>query len=186
MTTETTTRPFAGGYAADPVHSSFGFALTHMGVSTFRGSFSDVRASLESGPDGIALQGAAKVESISIVDPPEFRAHVLSAEFFDAESHPEIAFSSSAVALDDDGSAEIDGELTIKGITKPVHATGSWVAPREALGGMRGALELEATVDRRDFGMNWQLELPGGGNAAEYEITISAHLELLQSPEGEA
>src|SRR5262249_7043372 len=127
MATQTKAGPFTGTYTADPVHSSFGFALKHMSVSTFRGSFSDVSASLEAGDDGLELEGAAKVESISITEPPEFRAHVLSAEFFDADEHPEIGFRSSDVALADDGTVSVDGELTIKGITNPVTATGTWV-----------------------------------------------------------
>src|ERR1700704_4845056 len=69
----TATQPLAGRFQADPVHSSFGFAVKHMGVNTFRGTLADVDASYV---DGV-LEGRAKVESISIVNPPEFRAHVL-------------------------------------------------------------------------------------------------------------
>src|SRR2546430_16871662 len=90
MSTTTTPRPLAGTYKADPIHSSFGFAVRHMGVSTFRGSFSDVEATLA---DGV-LEGRAKVESISIVSPADFRAHVLGSDFFDAHGHPQAAFRS--------------------------------------------------------------------------------------------
>src|SRR5947199_9716031 len=105
MSTATTTLPLAGTYKADPIHSSFGFAVKHMGVSTFRGSFSDVEATLT---DGV-LEGRAKVESISIVSPGDFRAHVLSPEFFDAERHPEVVFRSSDLDLADDGTATVRG-----------------------------------------------------------------------------
>jgi polyisoprenoid-binding protein YceI len=183
MTTVTKVRPFEGIFQADPVHSSFGFSIEHMGVSTFRGTLSDVRATLHAGDDRIALEGAAKAESISIQDPPEFRAHVLGPEFFDADNHPEVTYRSEDVELRDDGSASVDGELTIRGITRRVTATGTYVAPREGPRGLHGALELEATFDRRDFGFDWQMELPGGGNAAGWEVTLTAHLELISATE---
>jgi len=185
MTTETKVRPFNGNYSADPVHSSFGFAIEHMGVSTYRGTLSDVRASLHAGDDGIALEGAAKAESISITEPPEFRAHVLGGEFFDIENHPEVTFRSNDVELTDDGRATVEGELTIRGVTRPVTATGTYGAPRDVAEGhgQHGALELEATFDRRDFGFEWQMELPGGGNAAGWEVTLTVHLELVADEE---
>ena len=79
MSTITTTQ-LSGTYDVDPVHSSLGFAVRYQGVSVFRGTLADVAATLAGG----RLEGASKVESISIRTPAQFRAHVLSAEFFDA------------------------------------------------------------------------------------------------------
>jgi polyisoprenoid-binding protein YceI len=177
--TTTTEAKLDQTFQADPIHSSFGFAVKHMGVSTFRGSLSDVDATLEPGDDGPVLEGAARVESISIHEPAEFRAHVLGAEFFDAESHPEVTFRSTRVDLGADGSAEVEGELTIRGTTRAVVAKGTWVEPREAPGGQRAALELEAKFDRRDFGFDWQMEMPSGGDVLDYEVTLTIHLELV-------
>jgi polyisoprenoid-binding protein YceI len=171
------TTPFAGAYAADPIHSSFGFAVRYQGVSLFKGTFSEADAAFVDG----RLEGSAKVESISITTPEQFRAHVLSAEFFDAENHPEIKFASSSVDLREDGTAEVHGELTIKGITRPVHATGTWLAPAaDAFGNSRGHLNLEAVVDRTEFDMNWNLPLPSGGNALANEVTITVELSLVE------
>src|SRR3954462_4553017 len=89
----TATTPFAGTYVADPVHSSFGFAVRYQGVSLFRGTLSEVAASLTEG----RLDGTAQVESISIRTPEQFRAHVLGAEFFDAANHPEVRFASTSL-----------------------------------------------------------------------------------------
>ncbi len=111
-------QPFAGTYRAQPVPSSFAFAVRHTGVFWFRGSLSDVAATLRGDDDGLALEGAARVDSISVVEPAAMRAHLLGPEFFDAERHPEITFRSTAVRLADDGRAEVDGELTIRGITR--------------------------------------------------------------------
>src|SRR3954453_10015096 len=169
-----TTQQLAGSFKADPVHSSFGFAVKHMGVSTFRGTFSAVNPTRA---DGV-LDGRAKVESISIVSPADFRAHVLGADFFAADQHPEVLFRSTSVDLADDGTATVRGELTIRGITREVVATGTWTPPTEALGGVVAALELNAEIDRTQFGMTWNAPLPKGGNALGEKVTLTIHLEL--------
>src|SRR5919206_3352442 len=98
-----TSTPLSGTYTADPVHSSFGFAVSYQGVSVFRGTLSDVTATLADG----RLEGAAEVESISIRTPEQFRAHVLSPEFFDAANHPQVRFASTEVDLRPDGPARV-------------------------------------------------------------------------------
>jgi polyisoprenoid-binding protein YceI len=180
VSTSVATSQFAGAYVADPVHSSFGFAVTYNGASKFRGTLSDVQARLTAGDDGVALEGAAQVESISIVEPAQFRAHLLSADFFHAEEHPEVSFHSKNVVLGDDGSATVVGDLTIRGATREVTATGTYAAPTEGLGGvLRGGLNLETTFDRRDFGLDWQAELPGGGQAVAWDVTLEIQLFLV-------
>jgi polyisoprenoid-binding protein YceI len=172
-----TTTPLSGTYNADPVHSSFGFAVRYQGVSVYRGTLSDVTASLSGG----RLEGTAKVESISIRQPEQFRAHVLSPEFFDAANHPEITFASTELDLADDGSARVTGELTIKGITQPIEATGTWTAPAaDAFGNTRGHLQLEAVIDRTQWDMNWNMPLPSGGNVLENDVTLTVDLSLVE------
>jgi len=172
----TTATALAGTYTADPVHSSFGFAVRYQGVSLFKGTLGDVSATLADGK----LEGSAKVESISIRTPEQFRAHVLSAEFFDVENHPEVTFSSTSIEVGDDGGATVEGDLTIRGVTKPVTATGTWIAPAaDAFGNQRGHLNLEATIDRTEFGLNWNMDLPGGGKALANEVTLTVELSLV-------
>jgi polyisoprenoid-binding protein YceI len=172
-----TATPLAGTYAADPVHSSFGFSVRYQGVSLFRGTLNEVNATLADG----RLDGAAKVESISIRTPEQFRAHVLSAEFFDAENHPEVTFTSNDLAVADDGTVKVEGELTIKGITHPVTATGTWVAPApDAFGSTRGHLNLEAVIDRTQWEMNWNAPLPSGGKALANEVTLTVDISLVE------
>jgi polyisoprenoid-binding protein YceI len=171
------TATLAGTYAADPIHSSFGFAVRYQGVSLFRGTLEDVTATLADGK----LVGTAKVESISIRTPDAFRAHVLSEEFFDAANHPEVTFTSSDLELSDDGTAKVNGELTIKGITKPVTATGTWIAPAaDAFGNTRGHLQLEATIDRTEFDINWNMPLPSGGKALANDVTLTVDISLTE------
>jgi len=172
-----TATQLSGAYTADPVHSSFGFGVRYQGVSLFKGTLDEVDAKLVDG----RLEGSAKVESISIRKHEQFRAHVLGAEFFDAANHPEVTFTSQDIDIADDGTAKVEGELTIKGITRPVSATGTWVAPAaDAFGNTRGHLNLEAVVDRTEYDMNWNMALPSGGNVLANNVTLTVELSLVE------
>ena len=176
------TQQFTGTFVADPDHSSFLFALKHMKVSSFRATFGDVEARLVGDDAGLTLEGRARVESISINNPPEFREHVINGEdFFDAGNHPEIVFRSNRVELADDGRAKVEGELEIRGSSRSVTATGTYqAAVEDPYGSVRTAIELTATVDRRDWGMDWQMPLPKGGDVLGYEVELTVHLELIR------
>src|SRR3954454_3402833 len=173
----TTATKLQGTYTVDPVHSSFGVAVRYQGVSLFKGSLDEVDAKVVDGK----IDGTAKVESISIRTPEQFRAHVLSAEFFDAENHPTVDFRSNDIELGEDGTAKVEGELTIKCITRPITAAGTWIAPEaDAFGSTRGHLNLEAVVDRTEFEMNWNAPLPSGGKALANEVTLTVELSLVE------
>jgi polyisoprenoid-binding protein YceI len=171
---------FAGTYHAQPAPSSFAFAVRHSGVFWYRGSLSDVAATLRDDGDGLVLEGSARVESISVVEPAAMRAHVLGAEFFDVERHPEITFRSTAIRLAEGGRAEVDGELTIRGVTRPIAADGHYAAPRMSGFGEIAGLELQTSIDRREFGFEWQAPLPGGGNAVGWDVVIDIDLLLMR------
>jgi polyisoprenoid-binding protein YceI len=171
-------QPFAGTYHAQPVPSSFAFAVRHSGVFWYRGSLSDVAATLCGDGDVLALEGSARVDSISVVEPPAMRASVLGPDFFDTERHPEITFRSNTVRLADDGRAEVDGELTIRGVTRPVTASGHYAPPRPSSFGEIAGLQLQTSFDRREFGFEWQLQLPGGGNAVSWDVQVDIDLLL--------
>lgn len=176
----TYTSPIAGTYAADPIHSSFGFAVKYMGGATYRGTFDKVSAKLEAGPSGASLTGFAEVDSISIRSPEPFRAHVLGNDFFTAAEHPEITFTSDELVLDEDGSATVNGELTIRGTSCPVRARGSWTPPvADPTGKRRANLALEATVSRRDYGITWDVRMPDGSPALADEVTLTVDLFLV-------
>src|SRR3954451_11316631 len=152
-------QPCLGTYRAQPVPSSFAFAVRHSGVFWYRGSLPDVAATLRGDGDALVLEGSARVESISVVEPAAMRASVLGPEFFDAEHHPEITFRSTAVRLADAGRAEVEGELTIRAVTRPVTASGHYTAPRQSSFGEIAGLQLHTSFDRREFGFEWQMAL---------------------------
>jgi polyisoprenoid-binding protein YceI len=176
------TQPFTGTFTVDPVHSTFAFTVTHMRVSTFRASFDDVTAQVVADEHGIRLEGSVRVDSVSIRTPAEFRQHVVyGSDFFDADNHPQITFRSTDVRLDEDGTAVVTAELTIKGMTKPVTLTGTYQPPTaDPFGGTRAGIDLSATVDRRDWDLSWQAPLPGGGIALGTDVKLSAQIELVK------
>jgi polyisoprenoid-binding protein YceI len=177
---ELAVQPFSGTYRAQPEPSTFAFAVRHSGVFRYRGSLSDVAATLRGDGDALALEGSARVDSISVVEPAAMRAHVLGPDFFDAERHPEITFRSTAVRLAEDGRAEVDGELTIRGVTRPVTAGGHYALPRQAGFGEAAGLQLQTSFDRREFGFDWQMELPGGGDAVSWDVDVDIDLLLMR------
>lgn len=172
----------AGTYVVDPVHSSIGFAVVHNGVSTFRSGFADYEVRL-SGGESPELSGSVDVASVQI-DEPNLKGHLLSPEFFDAERHPQLRFASSELDVAEDGAATIRGELEIRGEKREIEAKGRVVPLGGDLAGKaRVGLSFEAGVDRRNFGLDWQAELPNGSEVLDYEVSISVELELVGEAE---
>lgn len=169
----------AGSYALDPVHSSILFAVTHNGLTTFRSGFERYEARF-SGGETPNLVGTVEVESIEI-DEEMLKGHLLSPEFFDIQKYPQLRFASSELSIGEDGTLHILGELEIHGEKREVEASGRFAQLGEDLGGSeRVGLSLEATVDRRNFGLDWQAQLPSGGDVLDYAVTINVDLELVR------
>jgi polyisoprenoid-binding protein YceI len=171
----------AGTWSDDKVHSTVGFAVKHMVVSTFRGRFEDFDATLVSGEDGsLRLEGAVKADSIVVKD-ENLAAHLKSPEFFDTERYPEISFSSTLVRAEG-GELIVDGELTVKGQSRPIEARGTITEPVVTFGDVEKiGVELEATVDRTEYGLNWNAPLPKGGFALDNDVKLVVSLELLKA-----
>ncbi|HEY6962714.1 MAG TPA: YceI family protein [Gaiellaceae bacterium] len=161
-----------GTFVADTVHSNVAFEVPYA-VATFSGTVTDFEGSLVDGH----LEGSAKIESLQTKE-ENLQAHLMSPEFFDAERNPTVAFSGE---LSRDGDkATVDGELTMKGITKPVTLTGTITGPAvDHFGATRVGLKLETTVDRTHYDMNWNMPLPNGEPALSNEVTLKADLTLV-------
>lgn len=167
-----------GTWAVDPVHSSIGFAVTHNGVTTFRSGFERYDARL-SGGESARLEGTVDVDSVEI-DEEMLKGHLLSPEFFDVQRFPQLRFASSELSVGEDGTLRVLGELEIHGEKREVEASGRFAHLGGDLAGKeRVGLSLEATVDRRNFGLDWQAQLPSGGDVLDYAVTISIELELV-------
>src|SRR2546423_10724720 len=162
-----------GTWHLDPVHSSIGFELAYMG-GVFRGQFREVEATL----DDARLTGAAKVASVDVKD-ENLAAHLASPEFFDVERYPELRFDSTEIEGGE--KLAIRGEITIKGVTRPVELTGSATEPlTDAYGRERFGVTVKTTLDRTAFGLNWNLPLPSGEPALSNEVTLVAELFLVK------
>jgi polyisoprenoid-binding protein YceI len=180
MSTETLNQQIpAGTWTVDPVHSAVHFAITHNRVATFRSRFTGFTAALTGGEEP-RLEGSVEIASIDIEE-PQLKGHLLSPDFFDAERHPEMRFTSTELSVADDGSVRLAGELEVRGATHTVQAGGRFGALGADLGGNeRVGLSFETTIDRRRLGLDWNADLPSGGQVLEYDVAINVELELVQ------
>ena len=180
MSAATTERIVPNGtWAVDNAHSSANFEVEHGGVSVFRGGFRPIDATLTATDDGLVLEGAVKVESIS-VDDENIRPHLLSPDFFDVLRNPRITYRSTEIAGGAD-ELRVTGKLSMAGLSLPVTATGRVRGPVSFGEGLEKlSVSLETTVDRTAFGMVWQMELPGGEQALANDVRLVVELELLK------
>jgi polyisoprenoid-binding protein YceI len=178
MTTTTDVTVPAGTWALDAVHSSVAFEIDYLG-GAFKGSFREIGAELTTDGETARLSGVAQVASVDVKD-ETLSTHLQAPDFFDAEREPELRFSADGVALDGD-TVEVQGEVTIKGVTRPVTVTGTVVPPVTGIRGEeRVGLRVGATVDRTQFGVSWNAPLPGGGQALSDEVRIAAELYFVK------
>jgi polyisoprenoid-binding protein YceI len=162
-----------GTWTADTVHSGLSFEVPYA-VATFSGDVPGFQATLT---DGV-LAGSAQIASLRVKD-EALQAHLLSPEFFDAERHPEVSFTSTAIRSEGDRVA-IDGDLTIKGVTKPATLEGTITGPAvDHFGATRVGFKLETVIDRREFDINWNMPLPSGEPALSNDVTLKADLTLV-------
>ena len=172
--TESRTALPTGTWVLDPVHSTIGFELPYL-AGTFRGSFKDIDAKLTAD----SLSGSARVASVDVKD-ENLAAHLQSPEFFDAERHAELTFASRSIERSGD-ELKVDGEITIRGTTKPVELVGKIGDPiTDGYGNERVNVTLGTTVDRTAFGLNWNMPLPNGQQALQNEVTLVAELYFVQ------
>jgi polyisoprenoid-binding protein YceI len=181
MSTSTETierRVPAGNWNVDPLHSTVRFAVTHGGIATYRSGFAEFAVTL-SGGEQPRLEGTVEVASIAIEE-PHMKGHLMGPEFFDAERFPQLRFSSTELTIEDDGTVRLAGELEMRGERRQVEASGRFGALAADLGGNpRLGLALATAVDRRDFGISFQAELPGGGEVVAFAVAIEVDLQLV-------
>ena len=173
--TETRTDLPSGTWQVDPVHSTVAFSVKHMLVANFRGGFGTFDVKL----DENGLRGTVDVSSVDVSE-PNLNGHLLSPDFFDVERNPQLSFRSTAIRASG-GELDIDGELSIKGVTKPVKITGTVSGPvtHPFDASSRLGLELETVVDRTAFGLNWNAPFSTGGFAVGNDVKLHAELELV-------
>ena len=167
----------AGSWNLDPVHSAVGFEVDYL-AGTFRGQFRDVQVELDTADSGTRIEGSAEVASVDVKD-ENLAAHLQSPDFFDAERFPTLRFVAEDVDLDS-VSVVVAGEITIKGVTKPTVLRGTLTGPTtDPYGNTRYGLDLKTKIDRTEFGLNWNADMPDGTKALANEVTLKAELSLV-------
>jgi polyisoprenoid-binding protein YceI len=176
MSTTTDTRQAlpVGTWQLDPIHSTIGFEVDYL-AGSFRGQFREVAGKLDAAGDKPVLMGSAKVASVDVKD-ENLAAHLQSPDFFDAERYPELSFESSEIDRTGD-QIKVRGGITIKGVERPVELTGTIAEPlTDYTGNEKLSVKLDTTVDRTEFGVNWNVPLPDGKPALADEVKLAAEL----------
>jgi polyisoprenoid-binding protein YceI len=186
-TTDTTTTQIpTGTYTIDPSHSRIGFVARHAMVTKVRGSFNEFDGTGNFDADNpTAAQLQLTIQAASIDTRSADRdAHLRSNDFFDMDTHPEIRFVSTAVEQTGDDEYQVTGDLTIKGVTKPVtiefEYTGTAVDP---YGNTRIGLDGKTTVNRKDWGVNWNAALEAGGVLVSEKVTLEFEVSAIRTGE---
>ena len=169
-----------GTWKVDPSHSEVGFVVRHLMVSKVKGRFTDVSGTITVAEDVLQSSVVATARTASIDTRDENRdAHLRSADFFDADNNPEITFRSTALRAKG-SDFEMDGELTIKGVTKPVtfslEFNGATANPLAA-GAATAGFSAETEINRKDFGLEWNVALESGGVLVGEKIKITLEIE---------
>jgi len=184
MTTPTVPTTLTGTYTIDPAHSRIGFVARHAMVTKVRGSFNEFDGSgyLDAAnPANSKLELSIKAASIDTRN-ADRDAHLRSNDFFDMDTYPQITFTSTSVEPSGDSAYRVTGDLTIKGATRPVSIdfeyTGSAVDP---YGNQRIGFEGTTTVNRKDWGVNWNAALEAGGVLVSENVTLEFDVSAIRS-----
>jgi polyisoprenoid-binding protein YceI len=183
VTTTTPAETLSGKYILDPAHSRIGFVARHAMVTKVRGSFNDFEGTGyfdAVDPSRSHLEVTVKAASIDTRN-ADRDAHLRTNDFFDMETYPEIRFVSTAVEPVDETTYRVTGDLTIKGVTRPVSIdfeyTGSAVDP---FGNQRLGLEGSTTVNRKDWGINWNAALDTGGVLVSEKVVLEFEVSAIR------
>ena len=175
-------------WTIDTAHTNVSFVARHLGLSKVRGQFTSFKGEVEGGLEDLtSVRGRVEVDMASVDTGNADRdGHLKSADFFDVENHPTMVFETTTVVKAGD-SYKVVGDLTIKGITKPVEFEyehgGDSVDPygNQKIGGT-----LTATVNRRDWGLDWNVRLDAGGLLVSEKIKLEIDFQLAESNEAVA
>ncbi|MCR8899729.1 YceI family protein [Gordonia sp. GONU] len=171
----------AGTWNIDAVHSAVGFSVKHLMVSKVRGTFDTFSGTITVAEDGTpAVQAEIDVTSINTKN-EQRDGHIKSADFFDAEKFPKATFVSTGVRAKGDDYI-LDGDFTLKGVTKPVSLELEYNGTNPGMGqGVVAGFDAKTVINRKDFGIDIEMPLEGGGVVVGDKITITLEIEALQA-----
>jgi polyisoprenoid-binding protein YceI len=172
----------AGTWKVDPVHSSVEFQVKHLGIATVKGQFKEFEGTVEVGPDGAVAYGTVKTASVDTRE-PQRDDHLRSADFFEVEKYPEIGFRSTAIRATGEDEFEIDADLSIHGVTRPVtlKATLEGYEPEDHQGKTRVGLSASAQINRSDFEMRFNAALGSGNMVVSDKVKILVDVSAVKA-----
>jgi len=167
----------------DPAHSSAEFAVRHMMISTVKGSFQTLAGTIvldEANPEGSKVE--AEIDATSIETGVADRdTHLRSADFFDVAAFPKLTFRSTGILADGADSGKMQGEVTIHGVTKPVALDVSYLGEvKDPWGNRRRGYTADTILNRKDFGMTWNMVLDAGGVLVGDKVKVTLNLEAIE------
>lgn len=172
----------AGTWAVDPSHSSVSFSVRHLMVSKVRGRFGAFTGTIEIGDDLLASSLQASVELTSVNTDDEGRdAHLRGADFFDVEQFPTMSFVSTGLTAKGDGYA-LSGDLTIKGVSRPVtFALDFEGVSTDPWGNTKAGFSAETEINRKEWGLEWNVALETGGLLVGEKVKIQLDIEAARA-----
>lgn len=175
--------PTPGTFSLDSTHSEVSFSVRHMMIAKVRGRFGSVSGTIELAEDPLASTVQVEVEVSSIDTGEEQRdGHLVSADFFDAESHPKITFKSTKVTPAGGDKFTVDGELTVHGVTKPVSLSATFNGlAQDPWGNQRIGFDATTELNREDFGLTWNQVLETGGVMISKDARIGIEAEFVRN-----
>ena len=184
MSTTTVPTTLTGTYSIDPTHSRIGFVARHAMVTKVRGSFNEFEGSGyfdAENPSASNLELTIQAASIDTRN-ADRDGHLKSNDFFDMEAYPTITFASTSVERIDDENYRVTGDLTIKGVTKPVTVDFEYAGTAvDPYGNLRLGLEGKTTVNRKDWGVNWNAALEAGGVLVSEKVTLEFEVSAIRT-----
>jgi polyisoprenoid-binding protein YceI len=185
MTTATTAlTDLTGQYTLDATHTRIGFVARHAMVTKVRGSFNEFEGAANvDGADPSLSSVSVTIKATSIDTRNEQRdEHLRSNDFLDMEQFPEITFVSTAVRQLDDSTFQVTGDLTVKGVTKPVTIDFDYEgAAKDPFGNQRIGFDGSVTISRKDYGITWNAALETGGVLVSDKVTLEFELSLVKN-----
>jgi polyisoprenoid-binding protein YceI len=177
----------ADTYSIDATHSSVGFSVRHMAISKVRGTFGEFEGTVNIDPADTAKWSCDVIIQTTSIDTQAERRdnHLRSADFFNVEEFPTITFKSTKVTPKGKDKLEITGDFTMRGVTKPVTIEAELLgAMEDARGNKRMGFSATTTVNRMDFGVNWNKTLETGGLVVSHDVEIMLEIEAIwEKPE---
>ena len=179
---ETLTKPEVGTWTFDPAHTSIGFTVKHLMAAKVRGGFKSFSGTIIQGEDAASTSATVTIEAASIDTGVEDRDnHLRSGDFLDVENHPTITFETTSITQADSGFV-VTGDLTVRGVTKPVTLDMTYGGiVNDPWGNAKAIFSGETKINREEFGLTWNQALEAGGWLVGKDVSIEVEVQAAKA-----